>query len=520
MKQTANRSKDRSKAAKYLSRNVIPLFIIGIAIPVLLLVGLGLFSIYRDGYLLYFAGFLAVSAIMVAVPMLVMRRKSSKNPVPALENDLVEASGDWSDHDRQVWEELNRHIDLQLQQDSKWGALREHSLDLVLLAAKKYRPTGRHSELCFSAPELLKMVEEVSRRYRKTLKTHVPFVEKVPLSTLKTVYEHKEKTNTARKAYQVYRAWRIMTPAGMLAEVRSQLVGRVFGGISTELQHRLKQAFLQEVLSVAIDLYSGRFKVDDSEIETSRSALADQQRMAIPVDPLRVCLLGQVSAGKSAIINALTGDMVAEVSKLPSTENVEVHQCRIEGVDVIHLVDLPGLDGSDQTQQRLLREITGSDVVLWVLKANQSARQADTEFRDRLAAFYADGKNRSRKQPVFIGILNQVDRLKPLGEWEPPYDMDAPASPKARIIQEAIEYNKELMNFEALVPLSVSEDKPHYNLDILKGMLTEAYAAGIQAQLNRRRIESAGQFKLFKQVKPAIQGGKALFEIFNRKRAF
>ena len=496
---------------------MIPLFFMAIAIPVLVLLVFGLFALYRDGYIFHFAGLLAISTLLPGLVMMIFKKKLKKEASsPGLENGLVKPSVAWSDYDTRVWNALNQHISEQLEQGSKWEELREHALDLVLRTAEKYHEKKKSRELHFSAPELLKMIEEVARRYRLTLKAHVPFVGKVNLSTLKILYDHKEKTNTARKAWNLYRIYRVSSPVGMISEIRAQMLGKVMGGVSAEFQYKLKQAFLQEVLSVAIDLYSGRFKVDDDALDTSIAATEDTSRMAAPIDPLRISFLGQLSAGKSAIINALMGDMVAEVSKLPSTTNTSVYQCRVEGIDILHLVDLPGLDGTNQTEQRLLTEVTHSDIVVWVLKANQPARQRDTAFRAKLDAFYADAKNRSRRRPAIIGVLNQVDRLKPLSEWQPPYDIDTPTSPKAQAIKEALQYNKQLLQLEILIPLSVSDDKPHFNLPRLKSLLTEEYANGVQAQLNRRRLESADKSNLFEQAKPAIQAGKTLFGAIKR----
>ena len=280
---------------------------------------------------------------------------------------------------------------------------------------------------------------------------------------------------------------------------------------------------------MAIDLYSGRFRLAEEDPGRSGGAVDDEKRMAPDPAPLRVCLVGQVSSGKSSVINALTGKMNAEVSVLPSTDALTVYQCRVEGIDLVHLVDLPGIDGDDQMHRKLVDEVVQSDVVLWVVKANQSARQADAVFRKEIDAFYADEKNRSRRRPVMIGVLNQVDRLKPQDEWPPPrsscdsddpYDSlgpkaaNAPVSPKAAIIRQALDYNQKILAQDRWIALSVSPDREHFNVDRLRSLLASEYEAAIQTQFNRRRMEPGDSIDLAGQCRRLVRAGRSLFGIY------
>lgn len=508
MKRTIN----SVKIATRLSNGVIPVMLAIIGFPLVVLVGFGLFAIYQSGYILYFMGMLALSTVVAVIPVYWRRKEVHQASIANLNDSLVKASTEWGVLDNQVWLELGEHINQQLEQSSEWSDLKEHGLELITLTSKQYNKNSSGNELAFSAPELLMLTEEISRRYRHILKTHVPFVDKINLSTLKVLFDSGDK---AKYAWNIYRAYRIFSPVGWIAEARGQLLSKAFGRVNKELQIKLKQALLQEVLAVSIDLYSGRFKTDD-EIEQSQAAVKDQQRMAVTLDPLRICLLGQVSAGKSSLINSLTNGMLAEVSKLPSTGGIEVHKCRLEGIDTIHLVDLPGLDGDDKHEKLLLEQVTNSDLVIWVLKANQPARLLDTRFKNKLDEFYADSKNRSRKQPAIIGVLNQVDGLKPLGEWDPPYDLENVTSEKAENINNALVHNRELLKLDCLIPLSVGDDKEQYNLTALKSLIDQYFESAMQVQINRRRIESGGKLNLADQAKCVYQTGKSLFKIVTR----
>lgn len=503
------------RVAHRFSGGLIPFFLGAVGFPLLILAGFGLYFVFEQGHFLLLFTLLAVSAAIAVLPVLRSKRHNQQLVPGALGDSLVSASTDWSDFDQKIWEELNDHINLQLAEQPDWGDLKEHGLALISLTADRYSDGNSGKEWEFSAPELLKLTEEVSRRYRQILKTHVPLVEKIKLSTLKMLFDHKDKTQIVTVPWNAYRAYRLFSPLGAFAEARGQILGRVFDGANSNLQIKLKQALLQEVLSVAIDLYSGRFQVSDDELEACQAAFQDQTHMAKAPDPLRVCLLGQISAGKSSVVNGLTKNMMAEVSKLPSTNDIEVHQCELEGVDTLHLVDLPGLDAVAKREKMLLEQITNCDLVLWVLKANQPARSLDTDFKRKIDAYYEMLENRSRKRPAIIGVLNQVDRLKPVNEWDPPYDLSNPSSAKAKTIADAVVYNQGLMDLEYLVPLSISDDKASFNLAELESLIDRYYEKGLQAQLNRRRIESGNRLKLTDQAIRIYQTGKSLYKIMS-----
>lgn len=498
----------------HLSERIAPFIALLIGIPILVVIGFGVVSIYREGYLLAFTLLITLLTFLAAVPLFFLRHQVKKgiNTKDLNGEPWVQASKDWTAFDLHIWALLNKSIEEKLANNADWAMMRPYSLELASSAAAQYHPTRTRRELAFTLPEALRMTEEVSRRYRLLIMQHVPLVEKLNLSMMLMVYDQRNKQETIQKIWNAYRIIRAFTPAGLIAEARGQLLDHVFTGLKDEVQAKLKQALLQEVASVVIDLYSGRFKVSDDELSTSETLIADQQRLAIPLEPLRVCLMGQISAGKSSIINALIGSMVAEVNQLPSTRTATVYQAKLtDDVDALHLVDLPGLDGKPENDEYLLEQMMQSDVVLWVLKANQPARALDTKFKEHWQAWLNDPKQRARRQPILLGILNQVDRLAPHNEWQPPYDLHNPIRQKACNIRDALDYNQKLLNFASIIPLSVSEDKPPYNVEALEKLLDHYYEQGLQVQLNRRRLEASDSFSVQEQLKRAYRLGKSLF---------
>lgn len=484
MKKTIN---SLSLLSRY-SAGFAPLAFASMIIPVCVLAGWGLFRIIQDDQWLFLSLLIASSSFVVILGAIWLRRmrRLSGNRID-IEGDYdVAPSGEWGEFDRNVWTSLNPEITRYLEQDESWVGLRVHALSLSMAVASQYYPDRDTQALSFTAPEFLLMLEKVSHRYRHFLLNHIPFAEALKLSHFQQGYQHKDKLGAAKKVYDVYRVFRAMTPAGLVAEARGQLLGHLFDEVSEEVQHTLKKVLLQEVLSVAIDLYSGRYKADEGELNSTDS---DNGHFAEELEPLRVAVIGQVSAGKSSLVNTFVGNMVAEVSAIPSTENIVVHRCYVDGIDIIHLVDLPGIDGQDKTNQLLVKQMAQSDIVVWVLKANQPARKSDLILRQQFDEYYQQAENRSRKKPQVIMVLNQVDRLSPASEWQPPYDLSAPQSAKANTIKAALDFNKtQIMPDDEVVIAMPPNDQP-YNMDSLAEALLSAFQDGVNTQLNRRRIE-------------------------------
>lgn len=508
MKRLLNSYRIRHK----LFTNMIPLLLILIVFPLLLLAGFGLIAVYQFGYLLHFVALLSLLSLVFALLVQVGRKSHTKQNASNLPPDeaLVVANTEWSDFDLKVWQQLNTEMDSLLDVNDQWEVLREHALALISTTASVYRAGKAGGELAFTLPELLSMTEEISRRYHVIVMEHLPFAEQLKLSTIKRLYSHRDKADKVQKIWAVYRAYRLFTPTGLISEARSQLAGYMLDEVKAEVAYKLKKAFLQEVVSVAIDLYSGRFRVI-GPLDSSAVQASDTQRMASQPDPLRVCLIGQLKSGKSSLINALTQEYNAEVDHLPATSSVQVHQFRSEGVALIHLVDLPGLDGNSKTEKLLLEQASQADLLLWVLKANQPARALDVNFKVKLDSFYQQPENLYRKRPAIIALLNQVDRLPPLSEWTPPYDLNSSTADKAETIREALAYNQSLLQPEHLLPLSLAPDKPHYNLTKLLQLLDQHYDQGLQTQLNRRRLDMGMNFSTTEQFRRVYQLGKSLF---------
>jgi predicted GTPase len=282
-------------------------------------------------------------------------------------------------------------------------------------------------------------------------------------------------------------------PAKVISDIgKQQATSSMTRGIADEMQFKAKKLLLDEVASVAIDLYSGRFSLDDVDLTHSDVASQDVNNAALELEPIRIVLVGQTGSGKSSLINALQKQLIAEVDVLPSTEGHAVYQTHIDE-NTVKIVDLQGLDGESKSAKQSMKQMIQADLVLWVLKANQPARALDTQLHDMFESFYQDPDNISRKKPRIIAVVNQVDRLNPSSEWSPPYDLFQPISTKEKIIAAAVEHNHNLLNADVSLPLSISVDKEPMGIDELKQLLKEELEHAAQIQRNRQRMEAIGR---------------------------
>ncbi|CAK1774663.1 GTPase family protein [Vibrio crassostreae] len=503
--------------------------------PSIIMMGFGVFLAIKYGYLLEMSIAIAVSTLVFTIPLFISSRSSRKptfsnasaNPASegeteppsksagindVLVNDtMVKASDEWSQAELLIWNDSKHYVRQQLSDEIEWGNLDQTGLEVLEFVAKKFDKKS----LDFSIPEGLKLFEEVSRRYKLVVKEHIPGIEYLKVSYIKAGYEAYDKYGELGQKIFKAAIWGnhlknlYLNPLKVISDLgREQATSTMTKGVVDDMQYAAKQALLDEVAAVAIDLYSGRFSIEDDSLQASDVSEADEQRFAPELEPVRIVLVGQTSSGKSSLINALKRELVAEVDVLPSTDTSTVYNAFVDDNDV-RVVDLQGLDGNAKTEALMLKEMTQADVVLWVLKANQSARDLDKQLKDRFDAFYDDPKNISRKKPIVVSVVNQVDRLKPVDDWQPPYDLENPTSTKAKIIAQALEYNHILLQTDIVLPLAIAPEKVQFGLDTLRQTLIERIADANNVQRNRQRLEAMKRGTSVKgQLNKAVKAGK------------
>jgi predicted GTPase len=197
-----------------------------------------------------------------------------------------------------------------------------------------------------------------------------------------------------------------------------------------------------------------------------------------------------VNAGKSSLLNALAQETRSAVGPLPTTSRAAEYCIELEGRPAVSLVDMPGLMPGlgDSTPPELLAQAERADLVVWVVSAVQTARGPDRQSLDDLRAWAT--AQLARRTPPVVLALTHIDELRPANEWTPPYDIAAPAGPKARSIRAAMDAVARALDMpaDAIVPVAMPPGREPYNLDALWGRLAVELDEAKLVQLDRLRI--------------------------------
>jgi hypothetical protein len=435
---------------------------------------------------------------------------------------FVKESAQWSQNEVLIWEKAKLKSRQLLAQKNEWSELDQVGLEILEFVAHEF---GKKA-LDFSIPEGLQLLGEISRRYKIVIKQYIPAVEMLKVSYLKEGYvAYEQYGGLGGKAVKIaiwanYAKNLYLNPAKFAADIiKDQSTSTMTKGLVENMQSQAKRALLDEVASVAIDLYSGRFSFEEDEVGASAIANKDGKRIASELEPIRIVFVGQTSAGKSSIINRLKQQFVAEVDVLPSTDNTTVYETMLDDIP-IRVVDQQGLDGDIETQNLMLAEMTQADLIIWVLKATQPARELDLSLKAKFDDYYANTKHISRMKAAILGVVNQVDRLKPIEQWQPPYNVVEPNCEKAKIINQALEFNQKILNFDAILALSINPDRQSFGVEGLQHTISDAIANAYNVQRNRQRVEAMGKgVSIKKQLKRALHSGKKLYPNILRNAA-
>ncbi len=479
------------------------LLLLIVALPWLALLPLGLLWLWQQGGLLWWlAGAVVVSLAAWAARGWWRRGQTVHKPGFAPDPH-------WSYRDEAVWVQVERQADdLRLDDYPLDGRMPHRLLDLGLdtirTVARHYHPEAREPELHVDLPRVLLSAERVCRDLRR-------LTEYVPLSDRITLAQWKRAPGLMKLA-QLYDVWRLarlaLNPASALInEARGVLQGKLFAQTRNELLLWLLQEYVKGTGRHAIELYSGQLLLDDGAV-TDALDLADETPEVATEEPFRVLVLGQVSSGKSSLINALFGETRAATDVLAHTRGFAAYRLERDGAPVALILDSQGYAGGDAVDTAALdRELLRADLILLVCAAHHAARAADHAQLERLRRLFRDQPQ--RQPPALLCVLTFIDRLRPVREWSPPYDIVEPAMPKAHSIRAAVDHLAETLNLDPARVVPVRTDAGRlYNIDealmprILESLADDAARARYLRCLRQR--QQTGQWqRLLRQTRNA-----------------
>lgn len=485
-------------------RFLLPL--LAILAPILFVLGLGIHAWYGlEDRWLWLIG-VSVFSVLAVLGYRYLNRRNPYSHTDLATEFKPNGQRAWGPQEEEIWSEVKREVVRKIKTSPSWAdVLQSHPLWIADFVSTKY---GAKSKLDINPLEALTLLEEVSRRYRRRLHNEFPLIESLTLRRAEWLYRtHESEEFQAFKKYApgVLHLYQSLTnPGGKAFELLfGDVKGEVFDETVEAFKVRMQQWFLLECTEVLMDLYSGRFSVATDSLPESAQFSDDTADLHDAVEPLRIVVIGQVSSGKSTLINRLCDDCVAEVDLLPTTDRRTVHELSLSSGISVRLCDLPGLDNKLSTSEMQFDEVISADLVLWCLKATQSAKALDQALSIRIDSFYQDKRNISRKPPKRLGVLTHADVL---GANQAPNDT-------SEILDAAASFNAELVTLDAILPLGIHDDKGLADItNLIEIYLEDSY----QVQLNRRR-SNAGGTSLNRQISRVGKGTRGLFRLFKSR---
>lgn len=448
---------------------------------------LGFFWLAERGWLLWFvAGSVAVFLVYRLVRLaLGLRRRKPGQPAPR-QVEAPPIDPEWTAGEREAYAHAQALIAERLTAPIAWEDLPAEALVVVeTVAAQMSR--GKRSALDFTLPEALLLIDRVALRYREFLRRHVPFSDQLSVRALYWLWQRQDKALVAwETGFLAYRGVRlVLNPAvGMLREVERAITAGLQDRLTDQFLRDAQAILLEEAAQAAVDLYSGRLRFSDAELMQLQlgSELRDRSVLAQPDDPVRILIVGQVSAGKSSLVNALLGRAAAETDMAPTTAGPTAHELSIDDIPC-RLIDTGGLDGTEAMLTRTLAEMVEADLVLWVLRVTRPGRAADVALMRRFEGWFRDRPE--RRQPPVLIVATAADTLMP--GW--PYPEDRLPGPVQQQLGAAMAAIAAELGRGPVIPLRA--EPPAWNLDTLIEALSGALVEALMTQRNRRRTEGA-----------------------------
>ncbi|MFN5065020.1 MAG: GTPase family protein [Aphanizomenon sp.] len=382
-----------------------------------------------------------------------------------------------------------------------WQTFWQRCQELIVVISHIYNPEVKYPLLNIYIPQVYGLIRGTVDDMDQWMQKLSPVLNQVTVGQAYQTYEvYRKLEPSARKLWKVWNwAQWVLNPITAVAKKASEGVGnRASQELLINLSQLLREAALRNLCKQAIALYTDT-KIElpiptlpQVKTQTLRDILSQSEPLeTVAQKPINILIIGRTGAGKSSLINTLFQDELATVDVLPSTDTIQNYHWETENGEVINLWDTPGYE---QVKREDLRDLvidyaSNADLLLLVTPALDPALQMDVDFLE-------DVKLEVEDLPI-IAIVTQVDRLRPIREWQPPYNWEKGEKPKEISIREATKYRQQLLgNFANLVLPIVTNDpqnnRNNWNIEALSSGLLAAIEPAKQLRLTRflRNLET------------------------------
>ena len=384
-----------------------------------------------------------------------------------------------------------------------WATFWERCRSVVVDVAHLYHPDVKYPLLNIYVPQAYGLIRGTVDDMDRWMQQLSPVLNQVTVGQTYQAYEMYQKLEpSARKLWQIWNwAQWILNPAAAAAKTASQSSSnRATQELIINLSQMLRVVALQNLCRQAIALYSDTLPtsplLEDGAADTANAlpkaktqTLQDilekaEFTKAVEQKPVSILLVGRTGAGKSSLINTLFESDLAEVDVLPSTDQIKRYQWRSPMEESLDLLDTPGYEQIGRTDFRdlVLDYAHKADLLLLATPALDPALQMDVDFLKDLTL-------EVENLPT-IAIVTQVDRLRPIREWNPPYDWQWGEQPKEKAIRDATHYRSEQLGefcsrVLPLVTADAASGRSPWNDDSLSLSLVELVDPAKELRLAR-----------------------------------
>lgn len=383
-----------------------------------------------------------------------------------------------------------------------WGQFWQRCLTLVRGVSQAYHPEVKRPLLNIYVPEAYGLIRGTVDDTDRMMQKLSPVLSQLSIGqVVEGVEVYQRLEPSAKKLIKAFNwaQWGLNPVAAIAKQTSAKYMDQANQQILMNLSNMLRETALRNLAQQAVALYGGGAKVALDEVTAAIPAVAEAKTQTLreildraqPVEavaqkPVNLLLVGRTGAGKSSVINTLFQSERAAVDVLPSPDQIQSYRWEAQGIgqprEALNLWDTPGYEqvARGDFRDQVIEYASQADLLLLVTPALDPALQVDADFLRDMRSEVPDLKA--------IALVTQVDKLRPVREWSPPYHWRTGAWPKETSIREAVSYRAEQLGeyCQAVLPLVTrDEQRSPWGDDELARALMDAMEPTKQLRLAR-----------------------------------